>query len=369
MDDRADTERLKRLFGPALEKAEAAGITLVLEDEAHDSTKNPEEMLRITEAMESEYFKVNYDAVNFFQASYEGFPYAYEVLKEKIAYIHIKDGCRYVPEHGHNTDALGGGMSGANGGQFIYYPMMGSGLLNIFGLLRRIKDDGYRGVVHFGTPYDAGTLAYLYTIGNYLFESGDGFYSIKRSGWILSSIWTMGEMIVEIMRPREDMPLDAPGEFRGPYPSGAPAIFADTAAKMGKNAGIIGGVGKDDFGKCILDRLTGHGVNCEFVKQVEGCSTGVAFVTYFSNGDRKFIFHIGNTPAVRAESPDISGIETPAFFHLMGCSLTADETFYEEIIRTLYKFLDRAARISFDPQYPSGTDRQALHERIHRSDP
>jgi len=181
----------------------------------------------------------------------------------------------------------------------------------------------------------------------------------------LSSIWTMGEMIVEIMRPREDMPLNVAGEFLGPYPSGAPAIFVDTVAKMGKKSGIIGGVGKDDFGKCILERLQGHGVNCEFVNQIEGCSTGVAFVTYFSNGDRKFIFHIGNTPAVQVKSPDISGIESPSFFHLMGCSLTANESFYEEIIKTLYKFLERGARISFDPNIrPELIGKRSMNEFI-----
>lgn len=145
MDDKADTERLKRLFSPAIEKAEAAGVTLVLEDEAHDSTKNPHEMRRIVEAMDSKHFMVNYDAVNFYQASYEGFPYAYEVLKDKIAYIHIKDGCIYVPEHGHSQDALGGTMSGANSDHSIYYPMMGTGILNITGLVNRIKADGYKG--------------------------------------------------------------------------------------------------------------------------------------------------------------------------------------------------------------------------------
>lgn len=145
MEERADVESLKSLFAPAVEKAEAAGITMVLENEAHDSTKNPKEMLRIVEAMDSKRFKINYDAINYFQAAYEGFPYAYEVLKDKIAYIHVKDGCMFVPEHGHSTDALGGKMSGAYDGQFIYYPPMGDGFLNIYGLIRRIKADGYEG--------------------------------------------------------------------------------------------------------------------------------------------------------------------------------------------------------------------------------
>ena len=65
----------------------------------------------------------------------------------------------------------------------------------------------------------------------------------------MNEVWTMGEMIVEIMRAEEDMPLDRPGIFKGPYPSGAPAIFIDTVARLGHSAGIIGGVGRVYFKK------------------------------------------------------------------------------------------------------------------------
>ena len=61
-------------------------------------------------------------------------------------------------------------------------------------------------------------------------------------------IWTMGELIVEIMRDKEDSPLDKAGVFLGPFPSGAPGIFIDTVARLGHKAGIISGVGRDDFG-------------------------------------------------------------------------------------------------------------------------
>ncbi|MBE3138566.1 MAG: sugar kinase, partial [Actinobacteria bacterium] len=64
----------------------------------------------------------------------------------------------------------------------------------------------------------------------------------------MANIWTMGEMLVEIMRPEPNMPFNENGEFLGPFPSGAPAIFADTVAKLGHSAGIIGGVGVDGFG-------------------------------------------------------------------------------------------------------------------------
>jgi sugar/nucleoside kinase (ribokinase family) len=58
----------------------------------------------------------------------------------------------------------------------------------------------------------------------------------------------MGEIIVEIMRSEKNCPLDQPGIFKGPYPSGAPAIFISAAAQLGNQAKIWGGVGQDKFG-------------------------------------------------------------------------------------------------------------------------
>lgn len=35
----------------------------------------------------------------------------------------------------------------------------------------------------------------------------------------MCEVWTMGEMLIEFMRPRADMQIFATGEFIGPYPS------------------------------------------------------------------------------------------------------------------------------------------------------
>ena len=51
---------------------------------------------------------------------------------------------------------------------------------------------------------------------------------------------TIGEALVEIMRPDRDWPLDRPGEFLGPFASGAPAIFAVAAACLGLSIGLKG---------------------------------------------------------------------------------------------------------------------------------
>ncbi len=173
----------------------------------------------------------------------------------------------------------------------------------------------------------------------------------------MAAIWTMGEILVEIMRPNAGMSLYETGIFRGPFPSGAPAIFIDTAARLGHKSGIIGGVGKDDFGRCVIDRLSHDGVDTRFVGEYEQTATAVAFVTYFEDGSRRFIYHIDGTPAVMNNRiPDSLVSELSAdpdgnkgFFHIMGCSLLASDKFRDSIIETMETFIKAGYRISFDP--------------------
>lgn len=165
----------------------------------------------------------------------------------------------------------------------------------------------------------------------------------------MSEIWTMGEMLVEIMRPKVGVELFKTGDFVGPFPSGAPAIFIDTAARLGHSSGIFGGVGKDDFGQNILDRLKADGVNVDYVYESDMESTAVAFVTYFEDGSRKFIYHIGNTPAVHPKEFKIEDIDSPKYFHIMGCSLMASDSFKDKIINAALLFAKNGAKLSFDP--------------------
>ncbi len=161
----------------------------------------------------------------------------------------------------------------------------------------------------------------------------------------------MGELLVEIMRPRAGMTLYEIETFLGPFPSGAPGIFIDTVARLGHSASIIGAVGGDEFGQCIIDRFRRDGVATEFVEILPDKATGVAFVTYFEDGSRKFIFHWDGTPAVMAGVPDRNRIKEspPRFFHLMGCSLMANEDFRRRVYEAVEMFAAEGARITFDP--------------------
>lgn len=164
----------------------------------------------------------------------------------------------------------------------------------------------------------------------------------------MKSIWTMGEMIVEIMRSESEVPHSVTGEYLGPFASGAPAIMISAAARMGVPTGIIGGVGADAFGDVIVNRLEGWGVDCSKVHRSEA-ATGCAFVMYHDDGSREYLFHINGTAAVDTDVPNLEDVEDPGYFHVMGCSLTVTPSFCEKVVETARKFIARGGEISFDP--------------------
>lgn len=112
-----------------------------------------------------------------------------------------------------------------------------------------------------------------------------------------TTIATAGEILVEFVSHNKNCGLSEISPYSGPYPSGAPAIFLDQAARMGARTEMFGGVGNDGFGRSVLTRLKQDGVGIKGVTVSDQGSTGVAFVTYYDNGTRDFIFHLANTPA------------------------------------------------------------------------
>ncbi len=140
-------------------------------------------------------------------------------------------------------------------------------------------------------------------------------------------IISLGELLVEIMREEKDTPHGKLGAiYRGPFPSGAPAIYIDTAARMGKNfkftAGFIGTIGNDEFGSCIIQKFKTDEIDISQIRISEDFTTGIAFNQYNSDGSRKFIFAKG---AAGETSPDDIKAE---FFkniknlHIMGSALS-----------------------------------------------
>ncbi len=164
-----------------------------------------------------------------------------------------------------------------------------------------------------------------------------------------NEIVSIGELIVEVMRKEVDVPLDRAGDFVGPFPSGAPAIFADQAARLGHRVGFIGACGEDGFGDCLVARFEADGVDTTAVPRVAGLATGVAFVTYFGDGSRRFIFHIGNSAAGQVPDPTPAMLAGVKWLHLCGSTLSAGEHLRTRCYRACELAVAAGVRVAFDP--------------------
>jgi fructokinase len=166
----------------------------------------------------------------------------------------------------------------------------------------------------------------------------------------MAAIVTMGEILVEVMATRIGQTFREPGLFAGPYPSGAPAIFADQAARVGAATAMIGCVGDDDFGALNVERLRASGADVAAIRRVPGSTTGIAFVTYREDGGRDFVFTVAESAAaaLRAGQLDPATFAGCRYFHVMGSSLFSPEI-AAAVRRGVELAKEAGAKISFDP--------------------
>jgi len=169
-------------------------------------------------------------------------------------------------------------------------------------------------------------------------------------------IISLGELLVEIMRDELDVPHGVIGGiYKGPFPSGAPAIFIDTAARMGKpfslSAGFIGVVGNDEFGDCIIEKLQKDNVDISQIRVVEKLTTGIAFNQYNSDGSRKFIFARGAAGETSEQDIKEDYFKNIKNLHIIGSALSISKKSRD----ACYKAINIAKKnnpdviISFDP--------------------
>jgi hypothetical protein len=165
----------------------------------------------------------------------------------------------------------------------------------------------------------------------------------------MTPILTLGEILVEIM-------ADVPGlGFRevlaltGPFPSGAPAIFASQAARLGAKVAMISAVGRDDFGRVNLDRLSADGVDVAAIS-LSRRPTGTAFVRYRPDGGRDFVFNLRDAACgqMRPGAAAQAAVARAGHLHVMGSSLTVPWV-QRLAVQAAEKIKARGGTVSFDP--------------------
>jgi sugar/nucleoside kinase (ribokinase family) len=162
----------------------------------------------------------------------------------------------------------------------------------------------------------------------------------------------MGELLVEFICAEKGGRNLRASTYAGPYPSGAPGIFIDQAARVGASTIFSGAVGGDAFGHVLLNRFAAVGVSDALVRTVAGIPTGSAFVSYNCDGSRDFVFNIAHSAAARLAETEAAIEEFAAFgldaFHISGSTL-GDPSMAAAALRVCRALHERGVAISFDP--------------------
>ena len=126
---------------PYLEACEKKRIFLALENEPGGITRTAEGILKVVETVNSPYFQINYDPDNFYNGGEEGFPYAYEMIKEHIIYVHAKDSVKFKEGLYSSKEKV---LHRAIDAMCV---PLGEGALNWEGITRKLREDRYNGFI------------------------------------------------------------------------------------------------------------------------------------------------------------------------------------------------------------------------------
>jgi sugar phosphate isomerase/epimerase len=126
-------EEVAGVLREAARRTEAAGLSLVLENEHECNVATGEETGWVLERVPSPSFGVTWDPGNEARIGSSPFPEGYSHVKERVMHVHLKD-----------ADARG------------RWVRMGSGVIDYVGQLRALSESGYEGVLsletHYGRP-------------------------------------------------------------------------------------------------------------------------------------------------------------------------------------------------------------------------
>lgn len=180
-------------------------------------------------------------------------------------------------------------------------------------------------------------------------------------------ILSVGEALAEFMRTRRGVPLDRAGELAGPFPSGAPTIFASVAARLGARSALCAVVGDDPFGALLRRRLGEDGVELSQLRTDAVAPTACAFVSYDEEGDRTFVFHVAGAASGRLREEDLGTLpECASWLHVSGATVALSEAMAGVVERAVERAKRAGSRVSLDPNLRPEAADPGLVRRLRR---
>lgn len=133
-------------------------------------------------------------------------------------------------------------------------------------------------------------------------------------------------------------------------PGGAPCNVLSMLQRLGKKTAFIGKVGKDTFGKMLIEAVKEQGINTDNILMDKVVPTTLAFVHTQKDGDRSFSFYRnpGADMMLRTEDVNDNLLKDTKIFHFGTLSMT-NEQIADTTKAVVQKAKKANAVISFDP--------------------
>jgi fructokinase len=168
----------------------------------------------------------------------------------------------------------------------------------------------------------------------------------------MGKILCIGEALIDMICTDKGKPLSE-GENFLKKPGGAPTNVAAAIAALGGQVELAAKVGKDPFGKHLIDVMDSFGVSTKWMLQDENHFTTFAFVSLMLNGERDFYFNRGADGQLTRDEVDAINLEEFSIVHFGSATGFLPGPLQAAYQSLLQKSLQNEIFISFDPNYRS----------------
>ncbi len=132
---------------------------------------------------------------------------------------------------------------------------------------------------------------------------------------------------------------------------GAPTNVAAAIAALGGEVELAAKVGKDPFGKQLIQVMEEFGVSTKWMLQDEHHFTTFAFVSLMEDGERDFVFNRGADGELTVEEIEAIDLSSVSIIHFGSATAFLPGPLQTAYLRLLEKAKQKNIFISFDPNY------------------
>ena len=173
-------------------------------------------------------------------------------------------------------------------------------------------------------------------------------------------ILCIGEALIDMICTNKGMTLAEGSDFLKKT-GGAPTNVAAAIAALGGEVELAAKVGKDPFGKQLIQTMESFGVGTNAMLEDPHHFTTFAFVSLMHDGERDFVFNRGADGQLSIDDVDAINLNNVGIIHFGSATGFLPGPLQAAYLHLLQKALHHKIYISFDPNYrhllfPNNTD-------------